>query len=58
MNSGGGLEPATWVNRIRPAAYASSQEGWEGASAEALTEGPALTRAAGRAAARPAAPRR
>ena len=58
MNSGGGLEPSTWVNRIRPAAYASSQEGWAGAPAEALTEGPALTRATGRAAATPAAPRR
>lgn len=38
MNCGGGLEPATWVNRIRPAAYARSQQGWRGAPATALTE--------------------
>lgn len=37
-NCGGGLEPATWINRIRPAAYRGSQDGWSGAAPEALTD--------------------
>lgn len=29
FNTGGGLEPVTWVNRIRRQTYQQSQEGWE-----------------------------
>ena len=29
FNTGGGLEPVTWINRIRRRTYQQSQEGWE-----------------------------
>ncbi|HZA58886.1 MAG TPA: hypothetical protein VE523_06845 [Solirubrobacterales bacterium] len=29
-NSGGGMEPAGLLNRLRPAAYAGSRRGWRG----------------------------
>jgi hypothetical protein len=30
-NTGGGIEPATWVNRVRQRAYQQSQRGWSDA---------------------------
>lgn len=38
FNTGGGLEPATFLSSWRRAAYPASQAGWEGADAEALTD--------------------
>jgi hypothetical protein len=37
FNTGGGLQPSGFLHRLRDAAYPGSQEGWEGAPAEALS---------------------